>query len=334
MTTNQAQNQRTVTRVVQPGAPDLALANYLDSMLREATSQLEETEVAELTSTVQTVPEAIQVPEMKEPVPVRPVPEKVAAVVETPVSKPEVVADKPKNSSLNEIKARLKEKLKEELARSEQISEVVSPEPVVAEATPVSTESVEEVLPETENVTTVVNEPAREVSVSESEQESHAWLEAGIPAWGEGEFDCLMFTVDVLSLGIPMLLLGTLYPLDQDITPLIEQPDWFMGLMRTQDERHIRVVDTAALVMADRVKGSAEDRQYKFGIGIFGTEWALAAATIEGSKVISSSQVKWRTKRTSRAWLAGTIKDEMCAIVDPAAFVEVLLEKKGKRRKP
>lgn len=151
------------------------------------------------------------------------------------------------------------------------------------------------------------------------------WLDNGRPAWAQERFDCLVFVVDGLKLAVPLLLLGNIHPLDRDLTPLFDQPDWFLGLLPIQqDKKNIRVVDTARLVMPERYRPDSKDN-LAYAVGVHGSDWAFGCHAIEGSITLKPADVKWRTKRTSRPWLAGTVIDQMCALVDLNAFAKTAL---------
>lgn len=181
------------------------------------------------------------------------------------------------------------------------------------------------VVPEAQPTSTVTTESMGEVAVETQD----IWLENGRPAWAQERFDCLMFVVDGLRLAVPLLLLGNIHPLDRPLTPLFDQPKWFLGLLSLAQERTIRVVDTAKLVMPERYRPeSAKDLGY--AVGVHDSDWAFGCHQIEGSISLTPEQVKWRTSRTSRPWLAGTVVDEMCALVDLHAFSRTL--ETGQRR--
>ncbi|GGX50877.1 chemotaxis protein CheW [Saccharospirillum salsuginis] len=191
----------------------------------------------------------------------------------------------------------------------------VAPEPepeVEPEIEPVATE------PETEEATP---EPVDEIDPHDLSR----WLDNGRPAWAQERFDCLVFVVDGLKLAVPLLLLGNIHPLERELTPLFDQPKWFLGLLPIQqDKKNIRVVDTARLVMPERYRPeSAENLAY--AVGVHGSDWAFGCHAIEGSITLEPEDVKWRTKRTSRPWLAGTVIDQMCALVDLNAFAKTAL---------
>jgi purine-binding chemotaxis protein CheW len=132
-----------------------------------------------------------------------------------------------------------------------------------------------------------------------------------------------VFVVNGLKLAVPLLLLGNIHTLDKELTPLFDQPGWFLGLLPVPDGRNIRVVDTAQLVMPERYNPETT-ALLKFAVGVHNSDWAFAAHAIEGSISLTTDAVKWRTQRTSRPWLAGTVISEMCALVDLDAFEQVL----------
>lgn len=210
----------------------------------------------------------------------------------------------------------------------EKTLETRQPEPSL-----LSPEAVPDFVPEFRKVIVPEVQPAAEVTTESMEEVSveplDTWLENGRPAWAQERFDCLMFVVDGLRLAVPLLLLGNIHPLDRPLTPLFDQPKWFLGLLSLAQERTIRVVDTAKLVMPERYRPeSAKDLGY--AVGVHDSDWAFGCHQIEGSISLTPEQVKWRTSRTSRPWLAGTVIDEMCALVDLHAFSRTL--ETGQRR--
>lgn len=154
-----------------------------------------------------------------------------------------------------------------------------------------------------------------------------AWQSNGRPAWAAQRFDCLLFKVDGLALAVPMVLLGTLYPIDRELTPLFGQPDWFLGLLPVSNERNIRVIETARLVMPERYRSEAA-ADLKYAVGIHGCDWALSCHEVVGSITLEPGDVKWRSERTRRPWLAGTVVERMCALIDLEAFEKELLSDK------
>lgn len=152
----------------------------------------------------------------------------------------------------------------------------------------------------------------------------------GRPEWAQGPFECLLFDVAGLTLAVPLVCLGSIYPLEgQELTPLFGQPDWFLGILPCQ-AGNLKVLDTARWVMPDRYRDDfREGLQYV--ISVEGYEWGLAVHQVSRSIRLDPNEVKWRTQRTQRPWLAGTVIEHMCALLDVASLAELIASGAAKR---
>ena len=152
----------------------------------------------------------------------------------------------------------------------------------------------------------------------------------GRPDWAQEPFECLLFDVAGLTLAVPLVCLGSIYPLaGQELTPLFGQPDWFLGILPSQ-AGNLKVLDTARWVMPDRYR---EDfRQgLQYVISVQGYEWGLAVHQVSRSIRLDPDEIKWRGQRTQRPWLAGTVIEHMCALLDVAALAELIASGAAKR---
>lgn len=152
----------------------------------------------------------------------------------------------------------------------------------------------------------------------------------GRPEWAQEAFECLLFDVAGLTLAVPLVCLGSIYPLaGQELTPLFGQPDWFLGILPCQ-AGNLKVLDTARWVMPDRYRDDfREGLQYV--ISVQGYEWGLAVHQVSRSIRLDPNEVKWRTQRTQRPWLAGTVIEHMCALLDIASLAELIASGAAKR---
>ena len=157
-----------------------------------------------------------------------------------------------------------------------------------------------------------------------------AQVQQGRPEWAEGPFECLLFDVAGLTLAVPLVCLGSIYPLQgQELTPLFGQPDWFLGILPCQ-AGNLKVLDTARWVMPDRYRDDfREGLQYV--ISVEGYEWGLAVHQVSRSIRLDPNEVKWRSQRTQRPWLAGTVIEHMCALLDIASLAELIASGAAKR---
>lgn len=149
------------------------------------------------------------------------------------------------------------------------------------------------------------------------------------PEWSERPFECLIFTVAGLQLAVPLVLLGAIHRIEGDIRPIPGSPRWYMGI-RSNSHQNLRVVDTAEWIMAGRVPAGARDN-YRFVIRLDNSEWGLACDDVAQSFTLSPGDVRWRTARSKRPWLAGTVIEQMCALVDVRTMADLLVRAEQER---
>jgi len=148
-----------------------------------------------------------------------------------------------------------------------------------------------------------------------------------MPDWAEHEFQALLFTAAGLTLAVPLSeLSGIQVWHGEKVTPMPGHAEWYLGLMEYR-ERSVPVIDTAQLVLPEeRLARLSGDPRERIGRIVFidGGQWGLACDSVDQVITLSHEQVKWRTSRTRRRWLAGTVIEHMCALIDPPAFAEML----------
>lgn len=143
------------------------------------------------------------------------------------------------------------------------------------------------------------------------------------PEWSHRPFECLIFTVAGLQLAVPLVLLGAIHRIEEEVRPIPGSPRWYMGI-RAGTQQNLRVVDTAEWIMAGRVPANARDN-YRFVIRLDNSEWGLACDDVAQSFTLSPDDVRWRTARSKRPWLAGTVIEQMCALVDVRTMANLLV---------
>ncbi|TYC58136.1 chemotaxis protein CheW [Marinobacter sp. BW6] len=143
------------------------------------------------------------------------------------------------------------------------------------------------------------------------------------PEWSEQPFECLIFTVAGLQLAVPLILLGAIHRIEEEIRPIPGSPRWYMGI-RPDRDHNLRVVDTAEWIMAGRVPPDVRDN-YRFVIRLDNSDWGLACDDVAQSFTLRPDEVRWRTARSKRPWLAGTVIDHMCALIDVRTMADLLV---------
>lgn len=204
--------------------------------------------------------------------------------------------------------------------------EVAPPEPVVEKPAPVVPAPVAD---KPAPVVTATQAPAQAVTPVVKPVETPANVQPpkdeppARPEWSGQPFECLIFTVAGLQLAVPLVLLGAIHRIEEEIRPIPGSPRWYMGIRPDRDQ-NLRVVDTAEWIMAGRVPDNARDN-YRFVIRLDDSEWGLACDDVAQSFTLKPDEVRWRTGRSKRPWLAGTVIDHMCALIDVRTMANLLV---------
>jgi purine-binding chemotaxis protein CheW len=155
----------------------------------------------------------------------------------------------------------------------------------------------------------------------------------GRPSWAAEPFECLLFDVAGLTLAVPLVCLGSIYALaGQTLTPLFGQPDWFLGILPSSSG-NLKVLDTARWVMPDRYRDDFR-QGLQYVISVQGYEWGLAVHQVSRSLRLDPSEIKWRSQRGQRPWLAGTVIEHMCALLDVAELAELIASGGARHLRP
>ena len=139
------------------------------------------------------------------------------------------------------------------------------------------------------------------------------WLN-GRPPWAQARFECLLFEVSGLTLALPRTQLAGIYPIEAGSIEEGDSLSWSLGRMVVKG-RSISVIDTANLVMPERYD-PAMQTMFKYVIAVRGMDWGLAADRIDGRHIQEVDGVQWCSELTTRRWLAGTIINRRCALVE------------------
>lgn len=159
-------------------------------------------------------------------------------------------------------------------------------------------------------------------AVSPELYQTTQWLN-GRPSWAQQRFECLLFTVGGLTLAVPLVELGAIHPINDEITPIFGQIDWFMGLLTVKNGT-IKTVNTPKLVMPERYSELMKE-QFNYVISINGVDWGLAVDKVSTAIVLEPEEVRWRTVRGKRPWLAGTVTEHMCALLDVSQLAALFI---------
>ncbi len=147
-------------------------------------------------------------------------------------------------------------------------------------------------------------------------------------AYRKGGFQALFFNVAGLTVAVPLIELGGIHKIDKTTT-LMGKPSWFKGVMLYRDEK-INVVDTAMWVMPEKCNEEMKSSlNYQYVIMLKDSGWGLTAENLVDTVVLNEDEVKWLDSPSKRPWLAGLVKDKMCALLDVDSLVQLLNDGSG-----
>ena len=151
-----------------------------------------------------------------------------------------------------------------------------------------------------------------------------------LPGWSSGEFESLYFKVaGGLTLSVPLACLNGIVPWPEKLTAVPGYADWFLGLLASRGYQ-IKIVDIAKFVIPENHQARSHlvsgERQLKHIILVDDGRFGFACDELGGILKLTQKQVRWRHDKSIRPWLAGTIIEQMCALLDVDRFVAMLKE--------
>lgn len=210
-------------------------------------------------------------------------------------------------------------------------SELVTPEikPVVEiPVVEVVAEVKVEAKPVVETPTEVVSIPVETVVVTEA-VEKEVTTESIIPEWANEPFQVLLFEVAGLKLAVPLIELSSVIEWQDTVTEMPGHANFYMGILRHLEYK-IAVIDTARMILpTNKLEELLDDdprERVNHIVLIDNYKWGLACDKIGEVITLKPDEVRWRTSKTSRGWLAGTVIEHMCALLNSEGF-SAMLEK-------
>lgn len=159
-------------------------------------------------------------------------------------------------------------------------------------------------------------EPAEEVTSGQEVREA--------PDWAREQFQCLLLTVQGMTLATSLLALDNIVKWDTDLTIIPGQPQWHLGVLQHRD-RKIVVVDLARLLMPEKLNGVSASRENGSHILIIGdNRFGLACDSLAKPLVLNKEEVHWSGLHPDRPWMAGTIREKLSVLLDINALLEMI----------
>jgi purine-binding chemotaxis protein CheW len=230
------------------------------------------------------------------------------------------VADEPEIESIieqNTLQMGLQRQVSEQVESSKPAPQV---EELFEEDTQVITEELAPPLVEyTEEVEVEVEvEVEAEASLQPQESKQLTWTSSQRAE----SFQVLYFEVNGVTFAVPLDELGGIHKIGE-LSHLIGRPSWYLGLQTSRDSQ-LDVVDTAKWVMPEKLQDDLYKDEYQYIVMLGQSNWGLASNQLKGTELLELEAIRWRKNAGKRPWLAGMVKEKMCALVHVDALIEML----------
>ena len=150
-----------------------------------------------------------------------------------------------------------------------------------------------------------------------------------LPLAEQAPLQCLLFKAGGLSLAIPLAELNGIVPWPpEELSALPGHQPWFLGVLPHHGV-NVKIVDTAALIIpANRRAAPAQTagQRPQYIVLIDNKNWGLACNNLSQIITLVPDQVRWRNMQSQRPWLAGTVIDHMCALLNGQEFAAMLVQ--------
>lgn len=137
--------------------------------------------------------------------------------------------------------------------------------------------------------------------------------------------ECLLFSVNQLKLAVPLTELGSICEVKEPLTVLPGQGTRCLGMLHRPGKAPIRVLNTAFCLMPERYDATRLGA-LRYVVILHGTQWGIACDQVIQTLTLARTDVKWRTERGKRPWLAGTVVAHMCSLLDPQGLAQLIPE--------
>ena len=176
----------------------------------------------------------------------------------------------------------------------------------------------------------VPEDPAPDISEQIADRFAAGAVQSGerLPEWFGDECEVLLFDANGLMLAVPLVELGGILRMPPRIYELANQPAWHLGFMEVGEDA-VSVVDTLCWMAPDRI-GADPLAPPRYLVRIPDSPWALTCQRLYDTVTLRREDVHWRSARTRRRWLRGTVRQHLCALLDTRELAQQLSRDVGR----
>jgi chemotaxis signal transduction protein len=138
----------------------------------------------------------------------------------------------------------------------------------------------------------------------------------------DSSFQTLIFEISGVKLAVPLVELGGIHPF-VPLQHIIGKPDWYAGFVQLKGKA-VNCIDGAKWLLTDKRPSNESTLDYQFIIMLNDTNWGIACHNLVDTVLMFKEEVKWRDTDIKRPWMAGLVKEQMCAMLDTYQLTDML----------
>jgi purine-binding chemotaxis protein CheW len=137
-------------------------------------------------------------------------------------------------------------------------------------------------------------------------------------------FQALLFQVAGLTVAVSLVDLNGILRYPPQLVAVLGLPRWSLGVVRHRDT-NVVAVDSITLFVPERLREAARAHANPRYLVLFGGgRFGLACDAVDRVIRLTPAEVRWRGERGRRPWLAGTVREHLCALLEIPALARLL----------
>jgi len=123
---------------------------------------------------------------------------------------------------------------------------------------------------------------------------------------------------------VPLAELNAILNYPRRLAAVPGLPSWGIGVFRHRNINLV-AVDSIELFVPENLRDTSRARfRPNYLVVLDGGCFGLACDSVDQVVTLQPDEVRWRGERGRRPWLAGTVKERLCALLDVPSLVSLL----------
>jgi purine-binding chemotaxis protein CheW len=172
----------------------------------------------------------------------------------------------------------------------------------------------------------VIVEEGGSVAQDNSHPEKVQQKSSELPDWASSSFKSLLFRLGEITMAAPLSRLSGIV---SEVDPITAVPGYSKRLLGLLPYRgnSVKIIDIGYLMAPENRHSQAdivENKTSRRVVLVDNASWGFVCDEVIKVLTLDSNKVRWRTDRTHRPWMAGTVVEHMCVLLDVDKFSQEL----------